>query len=269
MLNLTLEDKLQMKNQNFDYFNVQHFNFSCGSFYVKKCMGNESFMELFGKKIFDIAGIKCPNYYLFKDNFVLSEDLNELENFMYISDVPGVKEDVVWRYITFDIVSDSLCEIVNNKDEIKLQLAIMHFIDILFSNTDRHLNNYGVSIDKDGNGIVIVFDNGLFLDYFDCITKPITCFVKDFVFVKMKECDNFIGNLSDKYKAYIYELFCRFTPDFVSKLINKVEKENNCKLKNKGKILRKYFNNYVMVYGVLNKYINSKTKGEIIKQIVK
>ena len=48
----------------------------------------------------------------------------------------------------------------------------MHFIDMLFSNVDRHIYNYGISIDENNNGCLVVFDNGLFLDYFDKIVKP-------------------------------------------------------------------------------------------------
>lgn len=72
MIKLSFEDRLQIKEKNFDYFNVHHFDFSCGSFYVKKCSLGDSFMELFAKKVFDIVGIICANYYLLNDNFVIS-----------------------------------------------------------------------------------------------------------------------------------------------------------------------------------------------------
>ena len=141
MIKLSFEDRLQIKEKNFDYFNVHHFDFSCGSFYVKKCSLGDSFMELFAKKVFDIVGIICANYYLLNDNFIISEDLKKLDNFLYITNLRGIK----LRNVTLDMVRDSLTEIVCNKEDIKLQLNIMHFIDILFSNTDRHTKNYGIS----------------------------------------------------------------------------------------------------------------------------
>lgn len=259
MIKLSFEDRLQIKEKNFDYFNVHYFDFSCGSFYVKKCMGNESFMELFAKKVFDMVGIICANYYLLNDNFIISEDLNKLDNFLYITNLRGIK----LRNVTLDMVRDSLTEIVCNKEDIKLQINIMHFIDILFSNTDRHTNNYGITIDNNGNGFLVVFDNALFLNYFNSITKPMSCCVYNSSFVKIRECNHFIGNLSELHKKYIYEIFCRFNPDTVIALINNVEREHNIKLQNKGKILRQYTKNYFMINSILRKHINSEIRKDI------
>ena len=50
MLQLNHEDKIKLENEDYSYFNVHHFDFSCGSFYVKFCNEEESFKELIGKK---------------------------------------------------------------------------------------------------------------------------------------------------------------------------------------------------------------------------
>jgi tRNA (guanine37-N1)-methyltransferase len=43
----------------------------------------ESFKELIGKKVFDLVGIKCPNYYYVDKKYIISEDLNKIDNFRY------------------------------------------------------------------------------------------------------------------------------------------------------------------------------------------
>lgn len=263
MISFTSGDIEQIKDKNFDYFNVHQFNLSCGSVYIKKCCGNESFMELLGKKVFDIVGIDCPNYYYMNGNYVVSDDLHKLDKFIYMNDVPGVSDSITWRTVTFKLVCDFLCEICNNKEEVKLQLIIMHFVDILFSNTDRHLNNYGVYFDEEGNAKIVVFDNGLLLDYFDCVTKPMSCVVNESTFIKMREFRHFLNNLSEEQIRYIYEIYCRFNTDVVRTLIDKVEKENGVKLNGKNRLIFQYTKNHLMVGAVLNKYVTNKTKREV------
>ena len=261
MIVLTEEDIEKINSLTNRYLNVHHLNLSSGSYYVKFCSDEEAFRELIGKKVFDIAGILSPEYYYYREKkSLISSDVNQMNNFMHMCEVPKINKAMFNRQITLDIVINSLKEVVKNKDEIELQINIMHFIDILFSNSDRHLKNYGVSIDSNENGSLIVFDNGEFIDYLDCITKPMSCKVNKMTFIKSRECNNFIEKLSDEHKDYMYQLIKTFTPRTVELLMNQIEKENNHSFKCKKSLLRKYMKNYILIYTIIFKNMNIRLK---------
>ena len=265
MINLTQEDKQKLSREKYHENTVLHRELTNGLYYIKYCRDDEIFKELIGKEVFDIVGIKCPKYYFYKENnCLLSEDLKTINGFMYMSEIPDIQKDVFWRRITLDIVKNSLSKEVNNQDEILLELNIMHFIDILFSNIDRHLNNYGVVIDERKNGHITVFDNAMFLDNLDCVTKPLACKSVSTRFPKYEECQVFLKNLSEEHLKYIYELFSKFKPKTLKLIIKKIEKENNYKFYYTNKTLRLYTKNYIMIYMIIQKLINQKEKSKML-----
>ena len=80
MIILNNEDKLKLKYDR--NIRVKYVDLSIGSYYAKYCFDDEIFKELLGKKVFDMVGIKCPNYFMFRDEHcVLSEDLNKYNHF--------------------------------------------------------------------------------------------------------------------------------------------------------------------------------------------
>ena len=269
MINLNEKDKFKIKRyiveHDISHYSVNRFNLSNGSFYVKYCTPDEGFREMLGKRIFDIAGIKCPDYKYYKElHCVVSEDLNSFGKFIYMSNFPFIVEDTTYRRISFGILVDAVCNYFDNKDEIYYQVAVMHFIDILFSNIDRHLNNYGVYV-KENKGILSVFDNGMLLNNFDCITKPQSCISDKMFFTKMIECDHFIKNLPLKYRLKLYELYLKFTPDFVKELIDNLENESGIEFISKKSTLLKYYKNYLFTGFVLSKHTNMCDRREIVK----
>ena len=269
MLDLTTEEKLKIDVEEIKKQYVRKYNLSSGTYYAKYCSEDEVFRELIGKEVFDMGGIKCPEYYYIKEKRCLvSEDLHNLNGFMYMSEIPEIKKDVYWRRITLDIVKKSLSEIINNKEELELEINIMHFIDVLFSNIDRHLNNYGISIDENNICHISVFDNGMFIENLDCVTKPMACSVTNKK-PKYQECEYFIKNLKEEHKKYIYEIFKTFTPKTLMLIMNKIERENNYKFHSKNKILYIYIKNYLRIYTIIQKTINEKIKSEVLKKCKK
>ena len=208
-------------------------------------------------------------YFLEKENCVISEDLNDLPNFQYINDISSVKKCLKSRQIiSLDLISNLLMDIIYNKDEIKLQVNIMHFIDILFSNVDRHICNYGISIDENNNGNLIVFDNGLFLYYFDKIVKPPSTVNLKYPKERIGEIEYFIKNLSFEHKKYIYEIFCRLTPYNVLLIMDKIEREYNFKFSSKNKLIINYTKNYFILNGLINKFIGNNIRKKVNSEFV-
>lgn len=268
MIKLTEKEKRKIRKADLSYHNVKKYILKSGTYYVKQCFEDEAIRELIGKKVFDIVGIKCPEYvYLIDDKKLVSRDLHSLSRFMYMDEVPDIKDDLIWRCITLDIVRESVLKEVRNKEEILLQINIMHFIDILFSNIDRHLGNYGMFFDKNKNGYLAVFDNGMFISHLDCITKPLSLTgIKGFN-PKGQECEYFLENLPLEHKKIMYEIFIKFTPKVLEKIIDSIEKEYNYKFKLKNKLLREYKKNYLMIYFVINKSIKAEIKKEVSEEI--
>ena len=88
MLNLNEEDRIKLKCD--PNIRVKHVDLNIGTFYAKYCFNDEIFKELLGKKVFDMVGIKCPNYFMFRDEHcVLSEDLNKYNHFYLADEIIG------------------------------------------------------------------------------------------------------------------------------------------------------------------------------------
>lgn len=259
MIELTPTDLEIINKVTNKYLNVHHINLSSGSYYIKFCSEEEALKELLGKRIFDIAGIYCPKYVYLKDKkCVISEDLNQLPNFKYINEFKFLKS------VTLDTVINKICKEVSNPDEIVLHLNIMHFIDILFSNTDRHTKNYGLSLDAKRNAQLIVFDNGMLLEHLDFVTKPVSFRLANFNSPKSSECDLFLKNLSEEHKEILFQLFDKFDPENVQIILNSFEKEYGLKFESKNKLLKNYIKNYKNLLFIINKH----RQINIIKKLV-
>lgn len=249
MINFSEEDIEIINNISNTYINVHHVNLSSGAYYVKFCTEDEALKEILGKKIFDVVGIYCPKYtYLKEQKCIVSEDLNQLLNFKYMKELKFLKS------VTLDTVINKVCQIVANKNEITRELNIMHFIDILFSNTDRHTNNYGLTIDESNNSKLVVFDNGMFLEHLDYVTKPVSSRISSLKNAKASECEAFLNTLTNEELEIILELFNRFKPENIELILNSIEIEYNFKFNSKNTLLKNYIQNYKQLFYIMYKY---------------
>ena len=143
----------------------------------------------------------------------------------------------------------------------------MHFIDILFSNTERVLSKYGIFI-EDCIGTLAVFDNGSFLNQFDRATEPSSCFYTyNKKNSKIIECDYFLKLLPLEYMIKLYEIYLRFNLSFVMKLMIDTEKETGKKFSAKKDILLKYYKNYLLIGCIFNKYLNNNVKKSVNSEV--
>jgi hypothetical protein len=233
---------------------------STGEYYAKYCNIYETFMELLGNKVFALIGIKCPTYHYIKEaHCVLSEDVKKYDTFYN-------PFDLNMNGYTLRNVKCKLCDsgLFFNMDEINFQIDVMHFIDILFSNIDRHISNFGFARREDGTGYLVVYDNADFLTQFDKATRPMSIDDADslsFVFTSKEiEARDFIGKLSEEEILYLLKIYEMFSPIRLVTIIRSIEKENNIKLPDKLDVFKKYLKNYLMVGKLL------KEKGKIHKK---
>jgi len=249
MLKLTKEDKQKIK---FDpSFLTKKLDLSVGSFYAKYCSKSEMLRELLSKKISDIVGIKCPNYFILKDeNCILIENLNNNDNFYCANSLKGeiLTIDVLRKDLEFQ--RDKNKKFIN-VEEIMIKFNILHFIDILFSNINRNSSNYGFILKKDGTGELVIYNNGQILNYFENSTQPLSfpCVsaIDILITSKEEEAKYFIDNVNDEIIEEIDKIYNIFTPLRLSFLINCIEQETNENFQDKDTILLKYEQNYLMI----------------------
>lgn len=243
MIYLNEEDKNKIKYDGWD--KVVRLDLSSGSFYAKFTGNNGAFRELFGKKIFDMIGIQSPEYRYLKDkNCILSSDLKQTyKNFIFASELDDITN--------ISVLHESLKQF-KNYEELITQVNIMHFIDILFCNTDRHSKNYGFSINEDNTANLVVLDNELMLEDFVHATRPVSFPTKSHLtFTEYsKECEYkyFLENISEEHKDFFKYYLQKFNIKTIYSIMNSIERENNCKFKNKHKLFMEFIKNYIMIY---------------------
>lgn len=249
---------------------VEQFDLSIGSYYVKFTGVDGVFRELLGKKIFDLVGIKSAEYeYIPEKKCLLSRDLNQDGRFY------NLYEFFIMRITTMKQLFDGLDRVEKDTgykcDNTKFSLEVMHFIDLLFSNIDRHISNFGFYIDKDGNVVLALLDNECFLKYYDKATRPMYVAegerIDSMSFMrtsKKKEAEMFLNNMSFELKELIPKYMELFHPSRVEVMIQGLEMELEHEFPQKRYNMRKYKRNYSMVC----KLLKAKKK-EFSKSLVK
>lgn len=252
-MNLTEEDKLKLIPDEWD--KTIKIDLSCGPCYAKFTDREGAFRELFGKKIFDIVGISSADYAFYKKHMcIVSSDLSKkYDNFKQASNYGDI-------YNLGEL--HKIAKQFNNYDELCLQINIMHFIDILFGNTDRHSDNYGFSVDKNNNARLIVLDNELMLEDFYHASRPVSFPTRSHMaFVSYSheaELNFFIEHLSEEQKNMMIYYLQKFNLKTVHMIMNSIEKEHNCKFKEKNKLFYQYIKNYMMIYKIVLKTKHKK-----------
>lgn len=252
MVNLTKRDRLKIR-AHYDYmrkFGAVKIDLSIGSFYVKFVDKEEMLNEFLGKKVFDIVGIKCPSYYFdMEEKCILSENLANNKMF-FLGKLLGRNHNTIKDIKDCLEIKKNNLGIFTNVEDIMFEVIMMHFIDILFMNMDRHSSNYGFILNRDRTGRLAVFDNGFFFRDMCRATLPLSYEgnnVRDCCsYTRSEEIEYFLTNLSsdEKNKNIIMVLFKTFTPPRVKKLISLIERENNQTFGCKWQLLRKYAKNY-------------------------
>ena len=250
MIKLTEEDKLKIiRNKPTTKLNrVKKLDLDCGPCYAKFCDNTGAFRELFGKKIFDIVGIASADYTFYKEeNCVISSDLvKEYKNFKQTTSLGEVNNLGQLHKIAMQF---------NNYDELCIQINIMHFIDMLFGNVDRHTDNYGFSIDEKNNAKLVVLDNELMLhDYYHAkrpVSFPTTSPLAFVTYSHESEMNFFIHNLSEHQQNLMMHYLKTFNMKNVYMIMRSIERNNKCKFKEKNTLLKNYMKNYMRVYRIM------------------
>lgn len=262
-MNLSNDDKIKLKEDENN--RVKYVNLSIGDFYVKYCFDEEIFKELLTKKIFDMILIKCPQYYMIKEEHcVLSEDLNKYKNFYSADELTIDVASINDLKILFEYQLDKYNRF-KNINELMFQINMMHFIDILFSNVDRHTGNYGFIMNENGTCDLVVFDHGEFLDNLSKATRPLSfpnANPLEYAFIsKEAECRYFMETADDNVMEMINIILSKFNINTVRLLMKEVEKDADYKFKCKRRLLLSYIKNYLLIYKIFLSTVKQRNDG--------
>ena len=245
-MNLSVEDLDKIQCDGF--FLVNQVDLSVGSYYYKFAGISEIFRELLGNMVFNLVGINCAKYeYIPEKKCLLSKDLNS-EQVMHSPSEFGIKAITL-----YDVNKGIEKAKFGNEDKLKLSIEVMHFIDLLFSNIDRHVTNFGFYIDENNNATLVVFDNGCFLSYYEIATRPLAFKMggmSSMQFLhhsKKEEAQAFIKSMSIEMKELAPMYLELFSPNRVEFMIEQIEKDLGITFPDKKYNMKKYKNNYNMV----------------------
>ena len=243
------------------YCLVHRADLSIGAYYAKFCNINSRFMELLGKRVFDLVGIKSADYeYIQEKGCLLSKDLNSDKQFYSCYDFYIMRANTLKQvYDGLDILTYRMNNGIEYKvDKAKLQIEIMHFIDILFSNIDRHISNFGFYLHENGEVELVLLDNEYFLQNFKTATRPMACGddeidSQDFMHIsKRYEATKFFESMSEEMRELVPKYLEMFSPERVEVLLNAIEEEQCLGWPLKVSSLRQYKRNYKMICKLLN-----------------
>lgn len=205
---------------------------------------NNFLTEIIGAKLCSILGIRCAEYraFLIEDTYyVASRDLNLDGNFILANEFLTERENNITDIIAY--FKNNFA----NYEELKLEILKVFLFDIMFLNSDRYTENWGLL-----NGHIIVLDNaGIFSnDSFTLMgeSHQVTT-----------SYDNLIRALNNiEGCSEILDDFLKITPDYFSELISEIESSLNIKIKKKKSYKYSYKRQYEIIKAILDKYRGDK-----------
>lgn len=239
-------------------FPVEKVELSIGSYYAKKCSDERLFMEYLGKRVFDMVGIKSADcQYIHEKACLLSENLNSDSNFYTAYDLSIMNADTLLQINNgldnFELATDF------DVKKAKLQIEIMHFIDILFSNIHRNISDFGFYLLEDKKVLLAVLNNGDFLQNFNTATRPVSFNDEDIYSLKFSniskrnEAGFFFDNMSKEMKDLSTKYLELFIPNNIETMITSIEMELQMECPSKESRLKEYAANYCVLCGLLRK----------------
>ena len=262
MIYLTKDDLKQLEHEkNLKY---KYVNLSSGNYHMKCCDQSNMVKELFGKKIANIIGLSCPDYqYITEANCILSKNIKIDHTFFWAHElgIDGTTLKNIGECLEFQKANYNR---FTNVQEIMFQVYLMHFMDIIFSNIDRSIVNFGFKLNDDNTGYLAIIDHGEMFDHFNLATRPLS-FEKagnlDYTaYTKVIEFKCFISKMAPELLRVFEQLFLLFEPKKIKLMIEQIETENNLKLFNKKEILKNYKINYKGLSKVLKKDVSLRRK---------
>lgn len=209
--------------------------------YIK---GNYSLTEIIGERLCTLLGIKCAHYNAFLINdtyYVASRDLNLDGHFIL------AKSFLLENDNNIPSIIDNFRNNFPNYEELKLEILKVFLFDIMFLNSDRYTENWGLL----NNHIVILDNAGIFSN------DSFTLMGESNQIVNIYESLESILNSFTECAEILAE-FLKITPEYFSELLSEIEITLNVKIKKKKSYKYIYKKHYERVKEIFEKYRGDK-----------
>lgn len=281
-MNLNKEDFEKIQNIRMD-IEAQKVELSIGSFYVKyrKNYDINAFNEIIISKVASILGVTCPKYQIVIPKF--QSDISENEYYMLSADLENIGPFLTAHTLgvgknTNASVSESwevLKEQYGSNSKLYKDLVATYLLSLFFGFDDFHNEQWGVIENNNEKRIAILDNEYSFVNN----TKPeMSAFPTDIDYtleVTLNRDINpliinlkyFLDTFSLEYISLFESMYYLFTPEYLNKILNLVErdeviitKNGNIPLKiyNREEILEKYKLIYADITKVWEDYQNTK-----------
>lgn len=246
---------------------IKYAELSCGKFLIQQSCEEEILSELFFQKVAGVVGLECSKHYVYKEkNYLLTEAKMMRRIFVADDKYYNNTLDKVRFCVEYQKCKNNI--LINN-EELMMQVYIMHFLDILFSYSERTCVSFCFNVNSDNTGTLELLKNNKILTNLDKAIRPIA-FVNvnrnDYIRIsKTEELSSFISILDEETKGIIKNIFNTFTPTKFLEIVSTIEKEEKMKFSCKKSMYYKYVKNYLLVgITLFMKHVISKKK--IIKK---
>ena len=281
-MNLTEEDFEKIKNIRKDII-AQQINLSRGSFYVKyrKNYDINAFNEIIINKVASILGITCPKYQIvipeFKSDilsneyYMLSADLENLGPFLTAHTLGVGKNTNASVLESYKILEEQY----GDDPKLYKDLVATYLLSLFFGFNDFHNEQWGV-IENNAEKRIAILDNehSFYYNIKPKMSSFPTAIDYDLEVSLNKKINPLIINLKYFLDTFSLEsislfetMYYLFTPDYLNKILDLIEKDEviitengNIPLKiyNKEEILEKYKLIYADITKVWEDYQNTK-----------
>lgn len=237
--------------------------------------------EVIGSKIAQEMGLMCPTYKIVMPDrekihqvYVVSDDLNNYGKFYTFEDLEMPSWTGLSLYEIWDFLENYFCDNMGGGSISNIFTSIIkvYIYDILLGNWDRFHSNWGLIYMSDHKVQLAIFDNECIMDYhlpalssqvsgdeWDSIKKN----TRNKKETLREEIKQFLMESSDEFFQMFKDTFVKFTPDYFSLILDKVELEEIIYteegeipliIKNKNKYVENYKNNYDLIHEVLQEF---------------
>ena len=281
-MNLTKEDFTKIENIRKDVI-AQKISLSIGNYYVKyrKNYDINAFNEIIISKVASILGITCPKYQIVIPKF--NSDIASNEYYMLSADLENIGPFLTAHTLgvgknTNASVSESwhvLEESYGDNPKLYRDLVATYLLSLFFGFDDFHNEQWGVIKNNNENRIAILDNEYSFVNN----TKPeMSSFPTDIDYdleVSLNKNTNplvinlsyFLDNNSLEYISLFESMYYLFTPDYLNKILNLIEKDEviitkngniTLKIYKRDEILQKYELIYADITKVWQEYQNKQ-----------
>ena len=237
-MNLTKEDKIKIEKAK-EEIDVLKLSLTSGNFYVKyrDIFDLRAISEIIISKVAQILGLVCPKYYLyipvFKENdenecFIISEDIESIGPFNLASSL-GIGAN------TNASVKESLNVLENyygNNPILLKDVMAMYLLSLFFGFNDFHNKNWGV-IKKNEEERIVILDNEH--SFQNDIKPKMSSFPTKIDYDLEVDLSSdeplkiniayFLENSSDDLLSLFEAMYYLFTPEYLAKVLEVIEKE--------------------------------------------